>query len=170
LLAESRSNDAAIQISTQDLNKRISPREFIQSRLGLKLSQGQSLRAGDLDGFTGRTRLDTRWGQQWGRVTVVHRGTSAWVFVGAAKTSRALERFDADFLEVARSLRSLTKAERPLAEGLKIQVRPVKRGLTYKALAGNSRLPNYPEARLRLLNGQYPAGEPVPGKSIKIVE
>jgi predicted Zn-dependent protease len=169
LRAESRGNDAVIQISTQGLNKRIPPDEFIQSRLGLTLSNGQAFRTGGLEGFTGRTRLDTQWGQQVGRVTVVYRGASAWIFLGAGKTSAVLERYDSAFFEVARSLRSLAEAERQLAEGLKIQVMPVKTGLTYSGLAGSSRLPNYPEARLRLLNGHYPTGEPAPGKSIKIV-
>jgi predicted Zn-dependent protease len=170
LLAESQSNDAAIQISTQDLNKRIPPDEFIQSRLGLTLSQGQTFRADGLEGFTGRTRLDTQWGQQVGRVTVVYRGTSAWIMLGVGKTPAALERYDPAFLAVARSLRSLEQAEYKLAEGFKIRVVTAEAGTTYSRLVENSRLPNYPEARLRLLNGHYPTGEPEPGTLIKIVK
>ena len=44
------------------------------------------------------------------------------------------------------------------------------KGLTYAELARESPLGIQAESYLRLLNGQYPVGEPVPGQLIKVVK
>ena len=41
-------------------------------------------------------------------------------------------------------------------------------GVTYAELAKESRIPEYPEDTLRLMNADYPSGEPVAGEWIKI--
>ena len=44
------------------------------------------------------------------------------------------------------------------------------KGMTYAELARESPLGIQAEGYLRLLNGQYPEGEPVPGQLIKVVK
>ena len=68
------------------------------------------------------------------------------------------------------SFHPLTGAEQELAQPLRIRViRAPERG-GYPELARRSRIPNHPEAQLRLLNQDYPAGSPRPGELIKIVK
>jgi predicted Zn-dependent protease len=170
LVAESAVNDGAVQVALEDLNKRVSPEQFMRSRLGLEPSQGRALRAGQLEGYTALTSARTPWGRGPARVSVVYRGDRAWIFLGAAKTPEAFARYDPAFLEIASSLRSLNPEERELARGLAIRIVPAREGVRYAELAREARLTNHPEARLRLLNGHYPDGEPEAGSSIKIIE
>jgi hypothetical protein len=39
---------------------------------------------------------------------------------------------------------------------------------TYASLARGSRIPRFPEETLRLMNGDYPVGEPQAGEWIKV--
>ena len=57
-----------------------------------------------------------------------------------------------------------------VAESQKIKLITAKKRDTFASLAKSSPLSSYPEEQLRLLNGMYPEGEPVPGQPIKIVE
>jgi len=45
----------------------------------------------------------------------------------------------------------------------------VGEGTTYEGLARNVRIRHDPEPELRLLNGDYPEGEPEPGSLVKVV-
>ena len=52
----------------------------------------------------------------------------------------------------------------------RIKLITARPGDTYASLARRSRIPKYAEQKLRLLNGQFPKGEPRPGQLIKIVQ
>ena len=57
-----------------------------------------------------------------------------------------------------------------LIKPLEIKTITALKGTTYGSLAVKSPLGNNAENYLRLLNGHYPVGEPVPGQAIKIVQ
>ncbi|MBT8420454.1 MAG: M48 family metalloprotease [Gammaproteobacteria bacterium] len=166
LTAQPRTNDALLQITVQDLNKRIPPREFLRQRLKLKkLRNGKSVNAGRLPGYTGTVTS----GSRPARVTAIYYEDNAYIFVGSAKSERKLREYSPDFLATARSLHALTSAERPLTKARRITITKVKTKTRYDELAKKAPLLNYPTEQLRLLNGHYPHGEPRPGDWIKLV-
>ena len=170
LTARPRTNDALLQITIQDLNRRLSPREFLRERLKLKdLRNGKQVSAGSLPGYTGTLEVKTSSGRQSGRVIVIYYRNNAYIFLGAAQNEEKRRRRDSDFLAVARSVRAMTRAERPLAEAQRIFLLQVKSRTRYAELAKKSPILNYPTEQLRLLNGHYPRGEPYPGDWIKLV-
>jgi len=80
-----------------------------------------------------------------------------------------VSKYDADILATAKSLHPLTKAEKKLATGKKLDIIRAPKGATWGSLARHSPITNYPEEQLRLLNDQYPTGEPGKSEMIKIV-
>ena len=91
------------------------------------------------------------------------------MLVGIAKDVQLQNDANDKILKTALSFHPLSKKEAIPAEPLIIQLQRATAAITYKKLAGESRLPGYAESQLRLLNHQYPKGEPVPGKMLKIV-
>jgi len=171
LLAKPPANDGLLHIGVQDLNKRISPREFMIQRLKLDdLHHGEAFDHGGLLGYTAVTEARTPFGRRQTRVTVLYFNTRAFIFSGATKDPEHPFQYDSAFLDTARSFHALTEAEKPLATALRLRIILARAGTAFAALARESRIPSHPEAQLRLLNGYYPQGEPAPGLLIKIVE
>ena len=68
------------------------------------------------------------------------------------------------------SFHAITGEERALARPLRLRVVTAPPGLTFAELAQRSPLGKFAEGHLRVINGLYPAGEPVAGQPLKIVE
>jgi len=75
-----------------------------------------------------------------------------------------------EIINSVRSFHALTAAERKLVKPLSIRVIAVQRNDTFASLAQRSPLGKSAESYLRLINAQYPSGEPQAGQRIKIVE
>jgi predicted Zn-dependent protease len=75
-----------------------------------------------------------------------------------------------EIIETVHSFHALTADERKLVRPLSIRVITARQGDTYARLAHNSPLGKSAESYLRLINAQYPDGEPQQGQRIKIVE
>ncbi len=171
ILAISGNNDGLIQMSIAELNKRITPKQFMEQRMQLKnLRQGKTFVNGDLEGYTAIADSNTTFGTRAVRYVVIYRDTSAYIFAAAAKNRNQSRRYDDDILATARSFRSLTSADDPYANEKKIAVIRAPRGASYASLAAESSISNYPEMQLRLLNDAYPDGEPAASQLIKIVQ
>ena len=170
LLALPPANDALLQLFLEDLNKRIPPEQFIQERLGLRPIQGQVLSAGELPAYTALADANTPFGRRLARFTVVYFQDKAYIFVGARKNGDDNRSYRTEFLNAALSLRALSPEERELAEARRIALLRAKAETRYSALAARSGLTSYAEAQLRLLNGDYPMGEPKPGRLMKTIE
>ena len=161
---------ALLQVSVDDLNKRIPPEQFIRERLKVtELRQGKPFNAKRLSGYVGIASLNTDFGQRDGRIAAVYLDDKAYVFLGAVKDPQRFSVYDDQFADVARSLHRLSAAERKLAEPLHVHVIKAVRGTTFAALAATSPIASHAEEQLRLLNARYPSGEPVPGELLKIV-
>ncbi len=76
-------------------------------------------------------------------------------------------RFDEHFLDIAGSLESLTDAQRRAAQPLRIKVVKASANTTYKSLARDVSGVEDAANRLRLLNGDWPDGEPGEGEMVK---
>ena len=69
-----------------------------------------------------------------------------------------------------RSFHTLSEDERQQIKPLAIRLVTVRKGDTYARLAQHSPLGKNAESYLRLINEQYPQGEPAVGQTLKIIE
>lgn len=158
---------AAVQLTSVDQNRRVPPREFITGELGLDGLQAEGdISHGDIPGYSAVARVS---GQDM-RVNVLYLDQRAYIILGAVKDAARIAEFDQQFLRLAKSFRRLGPDEAHRAQALHIVVRAAKPGENFQTLAAASPLGNQAEAYLRLLNGAYPQGEPVPGQLLKLVQ
>ena len=111
-----------------------------------------------MSGYTG-IRPDTQ-----ERIAVIYYARRAFLFTGTSNTdplSKAI-------LESIKSFRPIARNEGIFADPVKIAWIQANQNLTYAELAKESRIPEYPEDTLRLMNADYPNGQPVAGEWIKI--
>jgi predicted Zn-dependent protease len=165
LIGHSADQHAFIAMTLEGNPKGLSARQLLRQRVG-----GQPLvaeRELQQAGLSGHSAIIP--GSAARRVAVLLHGERAYLFVAAVRGQASLETHDPRFLEVIRSFRPITAAERKLAEPLRLDIISAKQGQTMADLARRSKLPGNAEASLRLLNNLYPVGEPSPGDRIKIV-
>ncbi len=171
LIARPPGGDALLQVRIADRNRRMDPREFLVRRLGLRdLRSGRTVSAGPLPGYTGLAWAKTPFGRRLTRFTVIYHEDRAYLFAAARRDPRERLRYRSEFLDTALSLHPLAGEEWRLAEERHIRIRRADPGATWARLAAESGLGEDGEALLRLLNHQYPSGEPTPGSLIKTVE
>jgi predicted Zn-dependent protease len=170
IIATSPDKDGLLQVTVTDRNKRISAAEFMTQRLQLKnLQQGKVFETNGFDGYTALADGKTPWGTRRVRYVVLLRDTRAWIFAGAAKSTTSPEPHDAAIVSSAASFSALTPEQQRLAGTEHLSIIKAPANSSYAELARSSPLANYPEQQLRLLNGQYPDGEPAAGSWLKIV-
>jgi predicted Zn-dependent protease len=170
IIATPKANDGLMQMSITNLDRKISPQQFMTQNMKLKnMRQGEAFTSNRLKGYTAIADGKTPYGTQRVRYAVVQRGDSAYIFAGTAKNRRNTGKYDAAILAAAKSLRPLRAAEKKLATGRKLDIIHTKPGTTYAGLARKSPIADYPEEQLRLLNDQYPQGEPRASRLLKIV-
>jgi predicted Zn-dependent protease len=157
-------------LTLQDINKVITPREFLTERLGFKqLANGKKIEPAGLNGYTALTEVKSSVGMRYARVSVIYFNDRAYILIGIAKDRQLQKNINDSMLKTALSFHPLSKQEAILAKPLTIQLQRATASTTYRKLALESRLPGYAESQLRLLNHQYPKGEPRPGQILKIV-
>jgi predicted Zn-dependent protease len=171
LLITAPGGAAIMQIGAEDLNKRISPREFMQTRLNLKkLAKDQSLTINGLDAHTGLAPISTSFGSRTARFTVIYFDNRAYIMAGVAKDPETALEFDPHFLASAQSFHAITANERLLARPLRLNTIEAGADTRFSELAKNSPLESYQEEQLRLINALYPQGEPQPGMLLKVLQ
>ena len=170
VIATPKANDGLIQLTMDSLDKKVTPKQFMQQHLKLNnLRQGKTFSANGLQGYTAVATGNTPFRQRRIRYVVVNRNNNAYIFAGTARSTAQASKYDADILATAKSLHPLTQSEKKLATGKKLDIIRAPQGATWASLARRSPITNYPEEQLRLLNDQYPSGEPGKSEMIKIV-
>lgn len=165
--AVSSGGNGFIEVRAVDINRKISPRDFINQRLKLdKVIAGRRIKSHGLDGYTG---LLEQQGQR-ARISVVYLRDKAFVFFSSVKDAKTFNNTDVEFLKVAKSLHPLSKREEVLAKAFKIDIVRVTRKDNYPRWAKKSRISNSALQQLKLLNGDYPAGELEAGQLAKRVK
>lgn len=101
---------------------------------------------------------------------VIYHGDKAFLLQGGAKTPQLLAAHRTEIETAIRSFRRLTKDEQDAIKPLRLRMVRATAGDTYAKFAARSPLGRNAEPILRLLNAQYPQGEPVPGQTVKLVE
>ena len=107
------------------------------------------------------------------RAGVIYHNNRAFVLVGSGASPAAFNRYQAEITAAITSFHALNETERKAIKPLLVKTLLVKKSVPsvhYAELAQKSPLGKNAEGYLRLLNGQYPGGEPVPGQTLKIVE
>ncbi len=165
LLAHTQDEEGFIALTLEKPARTLTAQELLRQRVGnRRLVQEESVTA---PGFSGHTGIIP--GDQARRVAVFLRGEQAFLFIAGVRGRSPLEIHDDSFMAVIRSFRGMTEADAELARPLRVRLHRVRAGENYRALAAASPLGDEAEARLRLLNGHWPEGEPEAGDWIKVV-
>ena len=104
-------------------------------------------------------------------MAVIFKDDKAYQFIAYLKDRVGdFSSYDLQFMNIIKSIRSLTKRELKYSQPLRIKTYKVRQGETYESIASTSSITLNPEDQLRLLNGDYPDKELAVGRVIKIVD
>lgn len=160
LVAISPGGEAMLQMK-MDQQPSGTPSEYARRLVGY----GAQTRSLDLSGLPAATfELPNTMGG------VIYKDKYAYILQAQSKTRGGLNAHRNEIFDAVHSFHALTAEERKLVKPLSIRVINVRAGETYARLAKGSPLGKSAEAYLRLINAQYPDGEPRPGQAVKIVE
>ncbi len=163
-----RPGEGDMRIETQRLQENISPQEFIRDSLGItNLQKSESLEQYRLIGHTGLVQSSSG---NMERVAVIYYGPRAFVFRGQISDSNAVDEIDQLLLESIRTFRAIQQGETVTGTEARLKYVQASEFFDFSIVAKESRIANYPEETLRLLNGYYPSGKPKAGEWVKLVE
>jgi len=172
LVFQAPGDQARMVVTMGQADGKRAPRELLAAHLsGANMADAHTVSAGPLPGYTGIATQRTKLGDRRVRHAVVRKGDQAWYFAGVTREGDAFQRYDDAFMSIIRSLHALSPAERERAAPLHINVITAAAGTRYEDLARRApeRVEN-PAARLRLLNGDWPRGEPAAGRLMKVLQ
>ncbi len=101
---------------------------------------------------------------------VIYFERKAFLIQCNAKTPAILEAQRAAMKAAIRSFHALSSAEKNAIKPFTLNIVTAKKGDTYARLAQHSPLGKNAESYLRLINAQYPQGEPAAGQTLKVIE
>ena len=158
--------EATLQVTLEDLNFVESPEEYLK-RFVRNTTDEEILMIDGLSGFTAKTYRSGR----TTRMAVIFKDDKAYQFIAYLKDRDGdFSSYDLQFMNIIKSIRSLTKRELKYSQPLRIKTHKVRQGETYESIASTSSITLNPEDQLRLLNGDYPDKELTVGRVIKIVD
>jgi predicted Zn-dependent protease len=170
LLLTAADGNALMQISAEDADNKLSPRNFMIQRMGLNNLENESpLNINGLAAHTGISVITNKQGSIPTRFTVIYFQQRAYIIAGMAKGNN-LAKYDNVILETAKSFHSLTTDEKVLAKPIRINIVKANSKTRFSRLAKQSPLESHAESQLRLLNAKYPTGEPEKGSLIKVLK
>lgn len=153
--SRSPDEDASLSVTARLRSRNIDPRVYVNEELGISnLQQTEAFTQYGLPGYTGII------GDSGERLAVIYLGNRAFIF--RARGS------DEEVRESIHSFRPIARQEVAAANPVSIDWIRADGRTTYADLARGSRLGQYAEDQLRLMNGDYPSGEPDAGEWIKI--
>ena len=158
--------EATLQVTLEDLNFVESPEEYLK-RFVRNTTDEEVLMIDGLSGFTAKTYRSGR----TTRMAVIFKDDKAYQFIAYLKDRDGdFSSYDLQFMNIIKSLRSLTEKELKYSQPLRIKTYKVRQGETYESIASTSSITLNAEDQLRLLNGDYPDKELTVGRVIKIVD
>ena len=159
----------SLRIEAQRLQNNVYPRSFIQDILGIQnLTKSEGLSQFRLQGHTGVTQSPSSGTKE--RVAVIYLGPRAFIFRGELSPNANEVEVDQMMLSSIRSFRAIQRGEVATGGELKIKFVQATEFFDFSVVSQNSKITNFPEETLRLLNGYYPRGNPEEGEWIKLVE
>lgn len=100
---------------------------------------------------------------------VVFHNKQAFIIQAKGSTSDNLAAHREEIIRTVKSFHAITADERQMIKPLTLHVITARAGDTFSSLAKDSPLGQSAEEYLRLINADYPTGEPQPGQLIKLV-
>ncbi len=159
----------SLQVEARRLRDNIEPRAFIRDNLGITdLRKSEPLSQFRLLGHTG-IHVSSETGNTE-RVAVIYLGPRAFIFRGDIADAGAVDEIDEKLLDSIRSFRAIQRGETLPGAEMKLKYVQATEHFDFAVVAQSSRIANYPEETLRLLNGYYPSGNPAAGEWVKLVE
>jgi len=159
----------SLRIEAQRLQGYADPRVFIRDKLGANnLQKSEPLSQYRLVGHTGVT-VSPKNGKLE-RLAVIYFGPRAYIFRGEVEDSGGNNQVDELLLASIRTFRAIQRGETPSGRELKIKYVQASEYFDFAVIAQSSKIAEYPEETLRILNGYYPTGTPEAGEWIKLVE
>ena len=170
VVATPDSGDGLMQLKMVELEKRMSARDVMTNLMQLTdLRRGEQISNGDMKGYTAIASAKTSFGIRPVRHIVLIRDKTSWIFSGTAKDKRNPYRYDRQIIASAKTFRPLNAQDRRLASGNRLHIIRAGSKTRYSDLAGKAPIERHAEEQLRLLNDQYPKGEPHKGQLLKTV-
>lgn len=172
IMAISADNDAILQINAYSY-RNDTPEQMLKRQVGENnLRDGRSLTIAGMPAYIGiANRADSPFGPKPVRYVVVfdQRKRKAYIFSGAGKRDLSRIAADEDFIAMIFSLDRMDQDDYQVARKLQVRLVRADETTSFEELAEQSPLPNYPAETLRLINGMYPNGQPVPGQLFKVI-
>jgi predicted Zn-dependent protease len=174
LLVFTKRKESLMQVTLEKRPEKQAPREFLLQRLrGAAIVRGDALSVHGMEGYALITRsgspLDG--GEGPVRWAVLYRGTQAFVFGAASRSSEAGAPLDDGvFMSSIETLRAMKPAEYPLAEPYRMKIIQATDKTKIEDYAKDMPVEKFKKEELQLLNGLYPKGEPKAGDFIKVVQ
>ncbi len=103
-------------------------------------------------------------------IAILFKDGGTYMFKGEAGAAGDVESFKEKFKATVSSLRELQPGDLRTANKQRIKVIVAEPGDTYESLAASSSIKRMAAETLRLINGDYPIGEPRAGDEIKTVQ
>lgn len=168
VMAASPEGDALMQLSLVESNPRHTPADVARERF--RLGSGSEVLSTIHNGLpVALVAATTRDGKPF-KAAIIYHDNKAFMLAGAGESPAAFDRHQAEIASAIDSFRALSDAEQKSIKALEIRMITATKGSSYTGLAKGSPLGANAESYLRLLNGQYPSGEPISGQIIKIVK
>ncbi|NKB34592.1 MAG: M48 family metalloprotease [Pseudomonadales bacterium] len=162
-------NAGNIRIEAQRLQGNIEPRVFIRDNMGIEnLQKSEPLSQFRLIGHTGVAPNSATGKME--RVATLYLGPRAFTFRGEITDISMSDEIDEMLLASIRSFRAIQQGEVVAGSEMKIKYVQASEFFDFSVVAQQSKIANFPEETLRLLNGYYPTGSPEEGDWIKLVE
>ena len=159
-----------INMTQGRFSERVRPRDYIKKVLGREdETSGESVETDTIKAYVAHMSTADSDAKAI-MLGVVYIGKTVLVFEGQAGSAADHEAFAADFQRTIESARRLTESDLAHLGRPRIKIIYAEPGMIYKELAKTSEIRSYAEETLRLINGDYPFGEPRPGNPIKIVQ
>jgi len=162
-------NVGSLRVEAQLLRDNTEPHLFIRDKLGINnLQKIDALSQYQLKGHTGVAQNPESGEME--RIAVIYLNSRAFIFRGEIIDTTEEEVSDETLLSSIRTFRKIQPGEVVAGGGVKIKFVQASEFFDFSVVAKTSKIVNYPEETLRLLNGYYPSGSPDEGDWIKLIE
>ncbi len=167
LLAQAPGERAFLVMQMGEIKDGFSPEEYLQDMIQRsRMWRGEELRG---PGYAGYSAVVSASRRSLYRVAVIYYRGDVYEFIGSTKRRGEFNDYDQSMKDIIASFGKLPPSDYEKAEGLHIKLVRARSGDTYTTLSASSPITQYADQQLRLLNDDYPEGEPAPGELIKVV-
>ena len=164
-----KADTGSIRIEAQRIQDNIEPRLFIRDKMGIPaLQKSEKLEQYRLLGHTG-VAVSPETGNLE-RIAAIYLGPRVFIFRADIEDGESVNEIDEALLASIRTFRAIKQGEASATTAAKIKYVQASEFFDFAVVAQSSRIANYPEESLRLLNGYYPTGSPAAGEWVKLIE